>query len=284
MNVAVITGASSGMGREFVYAIDKDMELDELWVIARREDRLLELQDKVRSKIRPVVLDLLDRDSLRVFAELLDKEKPCVKVLVNAAGFGLFGTYTEMDMEKQLQIIDLNDRALTGMTYITLPYMPDCAQIYNMGSMSSFQPVPYINVYGASKAYVLSFSKALRVELCERKIKVMAVCPGWIKTEFFSHAIHDDTVNYFNRYYTAEQVVEKAVKDLKKGKDVSVLGFDDLPLAQRVRPQLTTIHQPLKAIVARSVEFLDRSEIGGVGASVVVPFEITERQSCCALK
>lgn len=68
MNVAVITGASSGMGREFVYAIDKDMELDELWVIARREDRLLELQDKVRSKIRPVVLDLLDRDSLRVFA------------------------------------------------------------------------------------------------------------------------------------------------------------------------------------------------------------------------
>lgn len=140
MNVAVITGASSGMGREFVYAIDKDMELDELWVIARREDRLLELQDKVRAKIRPVVLDLLDRDSLRVFAELLDKEKPCVKVLVNAAGFGLFGTYTEMDMEKQLQIIDLNDRALTGMTYITLPYMPDGAQIYNMGSMSSFQP------------------------------------------------------------------------------------------------------------------------------------------------
>ena len=227
MNVAVITGASSGMGREFVYAIDKDMELDELWVIARREDRLLELQDKVRAKIRPVVLDLLDRDSLRVFAELLDKEKPCVKVLVNAAGFGLFGTYTEMDMEKQLQIIDLNDRALTGMTYITLPYMPDGAQIYNMGSMSSFQPVPYINVYGASKAYVLSFSKALRVELCERKIKVMAVCPGWIKTEFFSHAIHDSTVSSFNRYSGPEDVIKKAVRDMHKGKAVSVLGFPE---------------------------------------------------------
>lgn len=227
MNIAVISGASSGMGREFVYAIDKDMELDELWVIARREDRLLELQSKVRAKIRPVVLDLLDRDSLKSFAELLETEKPNVRVLVNAAGFGLFGTYTEMDMEKQLQIIDLNDRALTGMTYITLPYMQSGAQIYNMGSMSSFQPVPYINVYGASKAYVLSFSKALRVELCQRNIRVMAVCPGWIKTEFFSHAIHDDTVSYFNRYYGPYEVVAKAVKDMHKNKPVSVLGFPE---------------------------------------------------------
>lgn len=225
--IAVITGASSGMGREFVYAIDKDMELDELWVIARREDRLLELQPQVRAKIRPVVLDLLDRNSLSQFKALLDIEKPEVRVLVNAAGFGLFGTYTEMDMEKQLEIIDLNDRALTGMTYITLPYMPNGAQIYNMGSMSSFQPVPYINVYGASKAYVLSFSKALRVELAERNIRVMAVCPGWIKTEFFSHAIHDNTVNYFNRYYGPEQVVAKALKDMKRGKDASVLGFPE---------------------------------------------------------
>lgn len=227
MNIAVISGASSGMGREFVYAIDRDIELDELWVIARREDRLTELQSKVRAKIRPVVLDLLDRDSLKSFAELLESEKPNVKVLVNAAGFGLFGTYTEMDMEKQLQIIDLNDRALTGMTYITLPYMQNGAMIYNMGSMSSFQPVPYINVYGASKAYVLSFSKALRVELCQRNIRVMAVCPGWIKTEFFSHAIHDDTVSYFNRYYGPEEVVRKAVKDMHKNKPVSVLGFPE---------------------------------------------------------
>ena len=225
--IAVITGASSGMGREFVYAIDKDIELDELWVIARREDRLLELQSKVRAKIRPVVLDLLDRNSLSQFKALLDIEKPEVRVLVNAAGFGLFGTYTEMDMEKQLEIIDLNDRALTGMTYITLPYMPDGAQIYNMGSMSSWQPVPYINVYGASKAYVLSFSRALGVELEKQGIRVMAVCPGWIKTEFFSHAIHDNTVNYFNRYYGPEQVVAKALKDMKRGKDASVLGFPE---------------------------------------------------------
>ena len=225
--IAVITGASSGMGREFVYAIDKDSELDELWVIARREERLLELQSQVRAKIRPVVLDLLDRSSLIQFKALLEIEKPEVMVLVNAAGFGLFGEYTEMDMEKQLEIIDLNDRALTGMTYITLPYMPDGAQIYNMGSMSSFQPVPYINVYGASKAYVLSFSKALRVELCRRNIRVMAVCPGWIQTEFFSHAIHDDTVSYFNRYYGPKEVIEKAVRDMHRNKPVSILGLPE---------------------------------------------------------
>lgn len=225
--IAVITGASSGMGREFVYAIDKDSELDELWVIARREERLLELQSQVRAKIRPVVLDLLDRSSLSQFKALLEIEKPEVMVLVNAAGFGLFGEYTEMDMEKQLEIIDLNDRALTGMTYITLPYMPDGAQIYNMGSMSSFQPVPYINVYGASKAYVLSFSKALRVELCRRNIRVMAVCPGWIQTEFFSHAIHDDTVSYFNRYYGPKEVIEKAVRDMHRNKPVSILGLPE---------------------------------------------------------
>lgn len=227
MNIAVITGASSGMGREFVYAIDKDVELDELWVIARREDRLLELQDKVRAKIRPIVLDLLDKNSLIRLKAMLEIEKPNVKVLVNAAGFGLFGTYTEMDMEKQLEIIDLNDRALTGVTYITLPYMSDGGQIYNMGSMSSFQPVPYINVYGASKAYVLSFSKALRVELCQRNIKVMAVCPGWIQTEFFSHAIHDNTVSYFNRYYGPKEVIEKAVKDMHRNKPVSILGLPE---------------------------------------------------------
>lgn len=227
MNIAVITGASSGMGREFVYAIDKDVELDELWVIARREDRLLELQDKVRAKIRPIVLDLLDKNSLTQLKAMLELEKPNIKVLVNAAGFGLFGTYTEMDMEKQLEIIDLNDRALTGVTYITLPYMSDGGQIYNMGSMSSFQPVPYINVYGASKAYVLSFSKALRVELCQRNIKVMAVCPGWIQTEFFSHAIHDNTVSYFNRYYGPKEVIEKAVKDMHRNKPVSILGLPE---------------------------------------------------------
>ncbi len=227
MKIAVITGASSGMGREFVYALDRDEQFDELWVIARREERLAELQSKCRAKVRPIALDLQHRDSYEDYAMLLEAEKPQIAVLVNAAGFGLFGTFTEMDMHKQLDIIDLNARSLTAMCYMSLPYMAAGSRIYNLGSMSSWQPVPYINVYGASKAYVLSFSRALGVEVRHRGIKVMAVCPGWIKTEFFDHAVHDDTVKYYNRYYEADQVVEKALRDMKKGKDASVLGIPE---------------------------------------------------------
>ena len=227
MKIAVITGASSGMGREFVYALDRDEEFDELWVIARREQRLLELKDKCRAKIRPIVLDLQQRESFALYRELLEQEKPEIAVLVNAAGFGLFGAFMDMDMDRQLDIIDLNSRALTAMCYMSVPYTKKGSRIYNMGSMSSWQPVPYINVYGASKAYVLNFSRALGVELKDRGIKVMAVCPGWITTEFFDHAIHDDTISYFNRYYPPEQVIEKALKDMKKGKNASVLGFPE---------------------------------------------------------
>lgn len=227
MKIAVITGASSGMGREFVYALDKDEKFDEIWVIARREQRLLELQEKCRATIRPIVLDLLDKESYKVYDSMLKELRPTVSVLVNAAGFGLFGVFEEMDMEKQCQIVDLNSRALTAMCHMSIPYMEKGSRIYNMGSMSSWQPVPYINVYGASKAYVLSFSRALGVELKSKGIRVMAVCPGWITTEFFDHAIHDDTVNYFNRYYTPEQVIAKAIKDMKRGKTASVLGFPE---------------------------------------------------------
>lgn len=235
MKIAVITGASSGMGREFVYAFDKSEEFDELWVIARRADRLEELQSRCRAKVRPIALDLGQRESFAAYSRLLDAEKPNIVVLVNAAGFGLFGVFEEMDCDRQLDIIDLNSRALTAMCHISIPYMTRGGRIVNMGSMSSWQPVPYINVYGASKAYVLNFSRALGVELKSKGIHVMTVCPGWIKTEFFSHAIHDNTVNYFNRYYTAEQVVEKAVKDLKKGKKVSVLGFPERMQARLVK-------------------------------------------------
>ena len=227
MKIAVITGASSGMGREFVYALDRDEEFDELWVIARREQRLLELKEKCRAKIRPIVLDLQTRESFALYRQLLEQERPEIAVLVNAAGFGLFGAFMDMDMDRQLDIIDLNSRALTAMCYMSVPYMAKGSRIYNMGSMSSWQPVPYINVYGASKAYVLNFSRALGVELKDRGIKVMAVCPGWITTEFFDHAIHDDTISYFNRYYPPEQVIEKALKDMKKGKNASVLGFPE---------------------------------------------------------
>jgi len=235
MRIAVITGASSGMGREFVYALDREEAFDEIWVIARREERLEELKAKCRNPIRPLVWDLQKRESLYAYRELLEKERPEITVLVNAAGFGLFGVFSEMDMDRQLDIIDLNARALTGMCHLSLPYMRAGSRIWNMGSMSSWQPVPYINVYGASKAYVLSFSRALGKEVEKRGIRVMAVCPGWITTEFFEHAVHDDTIQYYNRFYPPEQVIAKALKDMKKGKAVSVLGFPERLQVQLVK-------------------------------------------------
>ena len=225
MKVAVITGASSGMGREFVCHIDKNYNLDEIWVIARREDRLNELKTDCRTAIRPIPLDLLENASFHAYRAMLEETKPEIQFLVNAAGFGLFGTFTDMDLDTQLDSIRLNANALTAFCHISIPYMPEGSRIINLASNSSWQPVPYINVYGASKAYVMSFSRALGVELKSRKIHVMAVAPGWIKTEFFDHAIHDNTITYFDRYYTAKQVIEKAMKDLKKKKTVSILGF-----------------------------------------------------------
>lgn len=232
MKIAVITGASSGMGQEFVYAADREFHLDEIWVIARRRDRLESLQKKCKTAIRPLVLDLQDSTSFDKYRDLLDTYKPQIEILVNAAGYGLFGEFTSMELSKQLGIIDLNAKALTAISYLSIPYMSAGSYLVNLASNSSWQPVPYINVYGASKSYVLNFSRALGMELKNRGIHVCAVAPGWIKTEFFDHAIHDDTINYFDRFYTARQVVDRAMKDLKKKKSVSILGF---PVRMQVR-------------------------------------------------
>ena len=202
-----------------------------------------ELKANCRNPIRSLVWDLEKRESLYAYRELLEKERPEIDVLVNAAGFGLFGTFAEMDMDRQLDIIDLNSRALTGMCHLSIPYMKAGSRIWNMGSMSSWQPVPYINVYGASKAYVLSFSRALGKELEKQGIRVMAVCPGWITTEFFEHAVHDDTIRYYNRFYPPEQVIAKAIRDMKKGRKVSVLG-----LPERLQVQLVK-HLPTSFIM-----------------------------------
>ena len=224
MNIAVITGASSGMGREFVLKLDKEREFDEIWVIARRIEPLLALAEQTRAKIRAISLDLTKSESMEEYSALLDAEKPSVKVLVNASGFGRFGAFEDIPLELQLEMIDLNSKALVAMTYRTLPYMQSGAEIFEVGSLSAFQPVPYIGVYGASKSFVLSFSRAIGVELKKKGIRVMAVCPGWVKTSFFDRAVTDDTITYYNRFYTAEQVVTRALRDMKKGKDVSVCG------------------------------------------------------------
>lgn len=225
MRIAIITGASSGMGREFVKQIDASESFDEIWVIARRKERLEELVAECKNKIRPIALDLMRQESFDEYEAMLKNEAPDVAVLVNGSGFGRFGAFEDIDLKAQLDMIDLNDKALVAMTYLTLPYMNKGGKIYQIDSLSSFQPVPYIGVYGATKAFVLSFSRALNVELKKRGIRVMAICPGWVRTEFFDRAVTDDTITYYNKYYESDEVVERALKDMKKGRDVSVCGF-----------------------------------------------------------
>ena len=224
MKIAVITGASSGIGEEFVKQLDKNEKFDEIWVIARRLERLEQIKASV--PVRPISLDLTDPVSYDKYASLLEEHKPEISVLVNASGFGYFRAFLDDPLENQLNMIDLNSKALTAMTYISLKYMKSGSKIYNMGSMSSIQPVPYINVYASTKAYVLSFSRALNVELKHSGIKVMAVCPYWVQTEFFDTAINDDTVNNFGRIFTPEEVVTQALKDMQKGRDVSFCGLN----------------------------------------------------------
>lgn len=232
MRIAVVTGASAGIGREFVIAIDRKGCFDEIWVIARRADRLEELKSLCKTKVRAVVLDLSDLKALDDYRLLLEKEKPEIGLLVNAAGFGVFGPFDAQDLGRQLSSVSVNSVALTGMCHISIPYMKKGDSIVNIGSNSSWQPVPYQAVYGASKSYVLNFSRALYRELKSRGIHVMCVCPGWIKTEFQEVAHHDEFIRYVDRWYTPQQVTAQAMKDLRRRKVVSILGH---PVRRQVR-------------------------------------------------
>ena len=232
MKIAVVTGASAGIGRVFVLAIDREGGFDEIWVIARRTERLEELKNVCKTKVRSVVLDLSDLKALDEYRLLLEKEKPEIGLLVNAAGFGVFGPFDAQDLGRQLSSVSVNSVALTGMCHISIPCMKRGDSIVNIGSNSSWQPVPYQAVYGASKSYVLNFSRTLYRELKSRGIHVMCVCPGWIKTEFQEVAHHDEFIRYVDRWYTPQKVAAQAMKDLKRRKVVSILGH---PVRRQVR-------------------------------------------------
>lgn len=226
-NIAVVTGASSGMGQQFVLQMDAWDSFDEIWVIARRAERLEELKSLVKTPIRPLSMDLTDPDSLDRYRLLLDTLAPNVKLLVNCSGFGKFGSYEEIPLSDALGMIDLNAKALVAMTELTLPYMTQGAKIVELDSLSAFQPVPYLNVYAATKAFVLSYTRSLNVELKPRGIHAMAVCPGWVQTEFFQRAEQTSgkAVTYFNKVYQPQDVVSTALRHLyRTNKDVSIHG------------------------------------------------------------
>lgn len=227
-NIIVVTGASSGMGREFVKQISAKEKVDEIWVIARRIERLELLKNEVDIPIKPIALDLTKQNDIKKYAYELESEKPNIKILCNASGYGKFDHFENIDLETHLDMIDLNSKAVVSMTSYSLPYMNKGSKIINLCSCSAFFPIPYINIYAATKAFILSFSRALNRELKYRGIHVLAVCPYWVKTEFFDRAVEDNKKKVIQKYdvlYNPDEVIKKAIKDLYSKKDVSIYGF-----------------------------------------------------------
>lgn len=225
MKIAVITGASSGIGKEFVKAIAADGGIDEIWAVARNVDNLEKLKSEVNFNIRTVSLDVSDRGAVAEYEKLLADEKPDVKWLVNSAGYGKFVSYAGLNVDQSIAMIDANCSGLVAMTLATLPYMKEGAKVVNLGSSSAFQPLPYQNIYGASKVFVRHYSRALNRELASRKILVTCVCPSWVKTDFFAVAKDNPAekgASNFKGIVMPDKVVKQAMKDIKKGKDMSV--------------------------------------------------------------
>lgn len=190
MRIAIVTGASSGLGREYVLTIGrKEKNIDEIWVIARRQALLDGLVSLSPVSVRPLPADLTDAAGIALLKNELQKAEPDVALLINAAGFGRIGNYQEVTEEESLRMIDLNCKAAVSVTYACLPYMKRGGRILQICSTAAFQPFPFLNVYSATKAFLYRFSRALRMELLPRGISVTAVCPYWVKdTEFISTA------------------------------------------------------------------------------------------------
>lgn len=226
-NVIVVTGASSGLGKQFVIELAKREMPDEIWVIARRIDRLTELSSLVSTKIVPLGIDLSNAAAIDLYKAKLEEEQPNVKMLINCAGYGKFGHYETISAQTYADMVDLNCKAAVYMIDYTLPYMHENAKILNIASCAGFQPIPYINIYAATKAFMVSYTRALNCELKYRKIHVVALCPFWTKTEFFNRAIKKDekpVVVKYSAMYDVEFVVKKAIKTLYSKKDICVPG------------------------------------------------------------
>jgi short-subunit dehydrogenase len=185
MNLAIITGASSGLGACYAEFLDHE-GLDELWLIARQKSRLELVASKLKTRTRILSLDLTQEDSFQEIQEaLMHVQEPEVRWLINCAGMGCLGKTTDIDMEMTETMISLNCTAPVHITQMLLPFMSAGSHIMNICSCAAFQPIPYLNIYAATKAFLLSYSRALSTEIKEQGILVTAVCPYWIKDTDF---------------------------------------------------------------------------------------------------
>ena len=182
--IGIVTGASSGLGCAFAKELDRMQVCDELWLVARSADALEGVAAALSTPARAMPADLTDVASIQEMAEALDTEQPRVTYLVNAAGFGKFGSWDTVSDADANAMVDLNCRALVDMTRTVLPHMERGGRIIQVASAAAFAPLPHLNVYAATKAFVLRYTRALRWELHGTGIIATALCPTWVKTGF----------------------------------------------------------------------------------------------------
>ena len=235
MLIAIVTGASSGLGREYVRALDA-RELDEIWVIARRRGRLQALAEETKTPLRILACDLTELAALQGIEEELAENHPIVKYLICAAGFGKIGGFADIPTEELCAMIDLNCRAAVAVTQMALPYIPPTGRILEVCSCAAFQPIPFLNVYAASKSFLLRYSRALHAELAPRGIHVTAVCPYWIRdTEFIAKAKDTKNSDYIRSFPFPQEradVVRRSLRAAENNLEVVTPGI--LPFLHRM--------------------------------------------------
>jgi uncharacterized protein len=221
--VALITGASAGLGVEFARQLSKKGM--RLVLAARRKDRLDALAAEL-GNARAIEIDLSQPGAVATLMRDLDAAGDQVEMLVNNAGFGLRGRFTELDAARQREMIDLNCAALTELCRSIAPQMVGrrSGAILNVASTAAFQPGPNMAVYFATKAYVLSFTEALHEELKPHGVKVSALCPGPTRTEFGDVAGIKSLGQFDRLAMEAEAVVRAGLEGLERNQAVEIPG------------------------------------------------------------
>lgn len=217
--IAIITGATSGLGLEFVRQLDAQAArgsatVDEFWLVARNESKLDEIASTLATPARAVAADLSKPEDIAHIAELLEGASATVSYLVNSAGFGRFGSWRDISDTDATTMIELDCRAVVEMTRTCLPFMERGARIIEIASAAGFVPLPYMNVYAAAKSFVLRYTRGLRWELHGTGITATALCPTWVKTGFEAQARKSNdgrAVNHLLFAQSAKTVVKRAL-------------------------------------------------------------------------
>ena len=228
MSLAIITGASSGIGAELARGLVL-RGADELWLVARRKERLVSLGEELGVKYRVISADLSTEEGVGTLRGILTEEKPKVKYFVAAAGFGDFGGFDEISEDTVCRMIDLNVKALVLTSHMVLPYMERGGRLVTLGSASAFTPLPYFNVYAAGKAFVVHFSKALFYEAKKYGVRVTCFCPGWVKTEFIDKATENAGVTMprpgaFYPLLDCKRATKKCLRAMDRGRKLCTTG------------------------------------------------------------